>query len=304
MSTEQPLGAQMTSSIFNSAYCTLDDVVEQMLLPDSSALDIGTTAQSVISKNSASANTFLKTLILDWSNQITEAAFRTFVPYDFTHYHDPADIRFYDDLILRDDLLSVTTLTNGDDTTLLSTQYRLLERGIFPAWKIKTLSSQSAGWVFNDGDSQIAILGTWGYNTRPASMWSDSGQVIPAGNLTDSATTLTLVTDVSGLETYQYIKVNSEYMFITAIDVDNVALTLERGVNGSTAAAHTSADVISTYVQTPEIRRECRRLVIRDYHLRGEVHQNVVATAESSFELKPGRVKLSPVLIRKVYYAV
>lgn len=287
--------------IYRSTFCTLDNIITQMSLPDSSALNVGATAQAIIGQQNADVQTYLKQLIWDVSDMIALAADRTFVPYDFTHYHDPRDVH-KSNLWLRDDLLSVTTVTNGDAAALTASEYRLLDRGLFPAWGIKALTaSQGASWTFSDNDSQIAIVGTWGYHANPTDMWVDSGVAIPVGDITSSATSVTL-SSISPFETYQYIKVESEYIHITDIDTGTKTLTLTRGVNGSTAATHVATSAIYTYRQTDAIAKECRRLVVREFHLRGGI--NVVATGETAFELKPGSVKLPSHLIRKRMYAV
>lgn len=59
------------------------------------------------------------------------------------------------------DLLSITTLINGDGTEIASANYRLAPRNETPKWAIRLDGDTS--WEFTDSDSEIAVAGTWGY---------------------------------------------------------------------------------------------------------------------------------------------
>lgn len=69
-------------------------------------------------------------------------------------------------LRLDSELLSVTTLTNGDGTAITSGGYVLLPRNLPPYWEIRLKSAQ---WSFLGDDSEISVAGTWGWSaTAPA----------------------------------------------------------------------------------------------------------------------------------------
>lgn len=66
------------------------------------------------------------------------------------------------------DLLSITTLTNGDTagTAITSASYWLLPRnGAPPYWQIR-LKSTHTGWTW-DEDCFVTVAGTWGYSATP-----------------------------------------------------------------------------------------------------------------------------------------
>lgn len=65
------------------------------------------------------------------------------------------------------DLLSVTTLTDGDadSTEFTSGQYRLHPRNETPKWAIRL--NEDYDWDFDDSDSEISVAGTWGFSTTP-----------------------------------------------------------------------------------------------------------------------------------------
>lgn len=63
------------------------------------------------------------------------------------------------------DLLSVTTLTNGDGEEIPSTAYRLEPRNSTPHWRIVLLSGYV--WELQDEDAEISVTGVWGYSATP-----------------------------------------------------------------------------------------------------------------------------------------
>lgn len=67
------------------------------------------------------------------------------------------------------DLVSITTLTNGDDdaTVISSSDYRLLPRNEGPPYhEVKMLIDTTTTWEF-DIDGEVSILGAWGYSASP-----------------------------------------------------------------------------------------------------------------------------------------
>jgi hypothetical protein len=88
-----------------------------------------------------------------------------------TFYARAAETRYFDTprgltLELDDDLISITTLTNGDATTIAGTAYKLYPLNSSPKWKITLLASSNIQWQLDaNGDSNgaISILGSWGY---------------------------------------------------------------------------------------------------------------------------------------------
>ena len=73
-------------------------------------------------------------------------------------------------LFLDEDLVSVTTLTNGDGTVIASTDYVLKPNNITPKFAIKLRETASTGWRGSSttGEYQaISVLGSWGYSASP-----------------------------------------------------------------------------------------------------------------------------------------
>lgn len=105
-------------------------------------------------------------LIESASRYVDRATGRTFYARTETHYFslpNPADR----ELLMDDDLLTVTTLTNGDDDTIASTEYNLVPRNYAPYYAIKLKEATTYYWTFDsDGNSEdvISVAGTWGYS--------------------------------------------------------------------------------------------------------------------------------------------
>lgn len=93
---------------------------------------------------------------------------RTFYARTETRYYDrPMDRQ----LDLDDDLLSVTTLTNGDGDAIAAADYLLYPRNLPPYFSIQLKQSSDEIWEQDDdgNDEQvISVAGTWGMVDRTA----------------------------------------------------------------------------------------------------------------------------------------
>lgn len=90
---------------------------------------------------------------LDWASANTSR-------FDYTSYG-------WRTLELDEDLLTVTTLTNGDGVVIPSNQFILEPRNVLPRHRIRLLSP--AAWVFPI-DGTITVDGDWGYSATPDAM--------------------------------------------------------------------------------------------------------------------------------------
>jgi len=95
--------------------------------------------------------------------QIDSHCGRRFTATTETHYFTLADVEGQV-LWLDDELLTVTTLKNGDSaaTEITSSYYWLLPRNDSPYDRIRLYSTKS--WT-TDTDCEISVAGTWGYST-------------------------------------------------------------------------------------------------------------------------------------------
>ena len=123
------------------------------------------TARGQTLATDATDDSVIEALIEKVSRDIDQESQRTYYARTETHYFDvPEDSQT--ELELGDDLLTVTTLTNGDDTVITSSYYTLypLNAGRYRTLKLK----QSSGYIWlsdsnGDTDGVISIAGTWGF---------------------------------------------------------------------------------------------------------------------------------------------
>lgn len=94
---------------------------------------------------------------------------RCFEAASATRYYQPAALDADDPNLLHldGDLVSVTTLKNGEGETIPSTDYWLLPRNQGPPYHAIKLKSESTdAWTF-DTDGEIEVAGKWGYSATP-----------------------------------------------------------------------------------------------------------------------------------------
>lgn len=112
----------------------------------------------------------------------------------------------------------------------------------------------------------VSITGIWGYRTRYASEAWVKYDDLQAG-ISDSVTSIT-VADADGADPFgltprfslgQLIRIGTEYLEVTAVNTTTNVLTVRRGVQGSTAAAHSNGDDVDSWVFEDEVRRVIER---------------------------------------------
>jgi len=188
---------------------------------------------------------------------------RRFYPRTETRYYDhPADSSR---LKVDDDLLAVATFTTENaDTEITSGNYYLMCGGVYgltPYDRIvlKTNSTQSHLSFSGTMQKANAVTGTWGYHEGWDNAWEDSGDEVENNPLTAAGTSIT-VNDADGAGLYgekprfqecQLLKIGDEYVYVTAVNATGNTLTVVRGANGTTAAAHVQD--VTIYVYRPMV---------------------------------------------------
>jgi len=165
-------------------------------------------------------------------------------------YYVQSATRYYDGQsspwMLADDVLAVTTLKTDEDgdatyeNTLAATDYQLNPLNTFPkTWVVIQTVSDYGG--FAPGiTSGIELVGTFGYGDGSSS----TPYTATAINVTvgDATTTTVTVSAEDVLAPGHTILAGAEQMYISAATTDSSnEITVTRGVNGSTAAAHSTA---------------------------------------------------------------
>ena len=108
----------------------------------------------------------LEDLIEAASRVIDNTTHRRFYASTETKYFDVPVDQANDGLLFVDDLISITTLTNGATGALTASYYQLLPLNTSPKWAIQLRGSSGMSWdcdTAGDAEGAITIAGSWGY---------------------------------------------------------------------------------------------------------------------------------------------
>jgi hypothetical protein len=182
------------------------------------------------------------------TTQIERATGRRFLPrkailaQDFTGSTE---------LLLDDDLLELTSVTNGDASAIsLSDVLTIPADG--PAGLLHLTGSTAFTWKLLKRQA-ITVTGTWGWHDQWATAWRDSGDTVQNNPLSSGATTLTVASasaaDAAGesprFQVGHLLKIDGEYLWVLGISGN--ALTVARAANGSAAVSHAQNTPVYTY---------------------------------------------------------
>jgi len=176
-----------------------------------------------------------------------------------------------------DHLLELSSVTNGDGTAITLTDLNYHPATLYPKYGVSIKVQAAEVWqpdTYGETRQVIALAGTWGYHDDWPNAWAVSGDAVAnVGGINASATSIT-VTDADGttndlqsprFQAGQLIKIGSECLDVTAVNTGTNVLTVVRGVNGSTAAAHDAATAISIYRPMADITFAVLRIVAWRY---------------------------------------
>lgn len=200
------------------------------------------------------------------STMMERIAQRRFTPHIATQAHT-IHLHNTRELVLRDDLLELTTLTNGDGTAIDQADVLLLpDPNNEPASIIRLIND--AAFVYETTPHlAIQVAGIWGWHDHWQTAWIDSNDTIQDNPLTSTATTLT-VSDADGVDDYgesprfqvgHLLQIDAEYLRVIGVDATTNTLTIRRGVNGSIAAEHPTDTTISVYQPPYDLEMLCLR---------------------------------------------
>lgn len=213
------------------------------------------------------------------------------------HFYTVSKTRYYDGarsgFLLVPDLLSVSSFTADtdedgvydDETWVDGTDYFLENAKQWDDRYPKNVIRESGRGSYSFGVSpkRYKIIGIWGYGdgTR-AAPWD---LLVPTATVaTTSGTTLTLSAGTTALFTGNTILVGTEQMFISSYAGTGTSVTVERGVNGTTAATHSSA-VMYKAAYPREIVQCCKDMVVLCFNNRvGLDQQYQIAAGEFTFK--------------------
>ena len=174
------------------------------------------------------------------------------------------------------DLISVSTLKTDEDQdrvfemTWASSDYLLYPLNAQPQqpWGrpyTRVLVDTEAGskLAFPGGKSTVEISGKWGFRE----VVEDSGADINEGGAFGASDATLTVTDGSKFAAGQTVLIESEQLYVVGIATND--LTVERGVNGATAASHPEGADVYIYRYPGSVVEACLLQASRLWRQRG-----------------------------------
>lgn len=215
-------------------------------------------------------NNARKLAILDEVSRIVDARAHRgsgFGPWVGTKYYDGDCL---DTLYLRADLSSLTTLSiaaaigSTAVTPTVETDFYLAGLSSYEApYRKIILHGQGTPTMFGNGFRTTAVTGTWTYPYRTRVLTVTTGEAL------DDSETEVDVSGLTGLSAGMTILVDSEQMYVTATtDSTTDSITVERAVNGTTAATHLTAAAMTRYVYEPSVHALTLRLAEKRWKAR------------------------------------
>lgn len=184
---------------------------------------------------------------------------------------DRNNVNYYDNLLtFPDPLLALTAVDVAGTTLTVGTTVEAWPPLDSPYRQLRIIGFDSVWYTYYTDDGEppmVTIAGQWGFHRDYAHAWVLADTVENAAGIDADDTSIT-VNDADGTDGYgfaprfsagAFIKVGSEYMWVTATDTATNALTVIRGVHGSTAAVHAKEDAIYGWQVEDDIRRVVAR---------------------------------------------
>lgn len=212
---------------------------------------------------------------------IEDLSGKKFYPRIKTYLFDTPEDPY--ELMLDRELLSLTTLTNGDGTVITSDYYRLYPLREDAKWMIRLVGGMYCFMpsVETYGLADISVAGVWGYVKNYSDAWEDTTTLSTAISST-SATSVTVPT--GKLKAGMLIKVDDEWIYISSVSVSTTdTITIVRGVNGSTAATHDSGEKVYVWNPGREISGLCTKTAAALYKLKNNPMGETITVEDQVF---------------------
>ncbi len=183
------------------------------------------------------------------STQIERLTGRRFLPYVAARQYDlpPSDA-----LLLDEDLLAIDALHNGDGSAIDLADVVLMPSS--PPHSVLRLRDGAYYLAAAGAVAAITVNGVWGWHERYTRAWVASGESLAAP--LDEAATALPVSAISGVaadgqsprfQVGALLRLDDEFLRVLALDEAAQTLTLERGAQGSTAAAHSVGALLEVF---------------------------------------------------------
>ena len=218
-----------------------------------------------ITGTDATRDADLEIILENASRHLDDLTGREFYPRIETRYFSVPESR---ELRLDADLLEVITLTNGDGTAISSTQYYTLPRNRAPYYALVLKIGSTEAWDINatdDDEYTIGINGVWAYHNTYSLAWKSVGTL--GADIASTTTTTATMTGGHSVLTSKIYRVDNE-IFIPSVVSTNTLTLYGRGMNGSTAATHTSGTTVYEWQPMTEVKKYCLEKGRYDYSRR------------------------------------
>lgn len=194
--------------------------------------------------------------------------------FDYSSEYIDIDSRVLN--VYRDtDILEITSISNGDSSSVASSAYTLKPNNAYPKYQIALKETSGVSWRGASGgdyEQVISITGIFGNVPHYPTAWHDVGLELD-GDINATITTVT-VNDGTLLSIGHYIKINDEVMFVEAISSND--LTVQRGALGTTAASHTDEDTITRFQFKNDLRLACAEWASYLYSTKDKLGDEVI----------------------------
>jgi len=242
-----------------NGYCTLDEFRDNLRAGNT---DLG---------EDSTDDTVIERIIQQTSRYIDAKTGRHFYPIVETRYFDTPENTLDDRVLwLDDDLLAATTVTNGDDVALASTEYNLFPANEYPKYALRIKQSSDYYWQrdsSDNGEQVIDVLGFWGYHNDYARRAWFAGSTLNEGALLTAADVTLTVASAVNFAPGDLIKIENELMLVKSKSGSNLVI-YQRGENGSTAATHADTTAIYIWRVIDDIKAACLDIATSYYRRR------------------------------------
>ena len=215
------------------------------------------------------------------SRHLDRQTHRTFFAFEGIKYYDGK----YGNLLV-DDLLSIVTLKLDEDgdgvyeATMAVGDYLLYPFNDFPKDRLELSNDSDYGSFANGVRQGVVITGVHGYGDGDsATPYYTSDQTVIDAPLTAVAIVLT-VTATAAWGAGLTLRIESEQLYIENV-INATTVTVVRGVNGTTAAAHVATTPISIYEAPGPIRQATLVLAMRAWKRKDSAFQDAVGSPET-----------------------
>lgn len=181
---------------------------------------------------------------------ITHETGRHYIPYVAAIPHDVVPL-LPNELILADDLLELTALRDASgeiDPAQVTIHPMQPDPG-------SVLYHPTGRFVWDNNPKRaVTVTGVWGWHNTPHAMWLATGDSVQVA--IDAAATAVSVGDASApyadgvtprFCVGMVLRVGDEFLRVAAVDTTANLITVERGVQGTTAVPHDAGTALAVY---------------------------------------------------------